>query len=46
MLATVDQHGDRLAAFGIEYALEILRTRQVPVDKKTPVDLITRETLK
>ena len=46
MLATVDQHGDRLAAFGIEYALEILRTKQVPGDKKTPVDLITRETLK
>lgn len=45
MLATVDQHGDQLAVFGIEYALEILRTKQVPGDKKTPVDLITRETL-
>jgi ribose transport system substrate-binding protein len=46
MLATVDQHGDQLAAFGIEVALEILKTRKVPEDKKTPVDLITRETLK
>ncbi len=46
MLATVDQHGDRLAVFGIEYALEIIRTKKVPEDKKTPVDLITRETLK
>jgi ribose transport system substrate-binding protein len=45
MLATVDQHGDQLAAFGIEYAIEILKTRKVPEDKKTPVDLITREAL-
>ncbi len=46
MLATVDQHGDQLAVFGIDYALEILKTKKVPEDKKTPVDLVTRETLK
>jgi len=46
MLATVDQHADQLAVFGIEYALEILRTKRLPEDKKTPVDLVTRETLK
>ena len=46
MLATVDQHGDQLAVFGIEYALEIMKTKKIPADRKTPVDLITRETLK
>ncbi len=46
VLCTVDQHGDKLAAYGIEYALEVLKTRQTPVDRETPVDLITAETLK
>jgi ribose transport system substrate-binding protein len=45
VLATADQHADRLAVFGIEYALEMLRTRAAPADRETPVDLITRETL-
>jgi ribose transport system substrate-binding protein len=44
--ATADQHGDRLAVFGIEYALEMLRTPGFrPLDRETPVDLVTRETL-
>ena len=46
ILCTVDQHGDKLALFGIEYALEMLKEKSVPVDKETPVDLITAETLK
>ena len=46
LLCTVDQHGDQLAAFGIEYALEILTNKSTPADKETPVDLITAETLK
>jgi len=41
MLATVDQHAGRLAVFGIEYALEMLREKITPADKETPVDLIT-----
>jgi len=41
LLATADQHGDQLAVFGIEYALQILDTGAVPADRKTPVDLIT-----
>ena len=41
LLATADQHGDQLAVFGIEYALQILNTGAVPADRKTPVDLIT-----
>jgi ribose transport system substrate-binding protein len=45
ILATADQHADQLAVFGIEYALEMLRTRAAPADRETPVDLITRETL-
>jgi len=45
VLATVDQHGDQLAVFGIEYALEINKGA-APADKQTPVDLVTAETLK
>jgi ribose transport system substrate-binding protein len=46
VLATVDQHGDQLAVFGIQYALEILRTKSAPADRETPVDLVTKDTLK
>jgi ribose transport system substrate-binding protein len=46
ILCTVDQHADKLALFGIEYALEMLKAKAVPADKETPVDLITAETLK
>lgn len=45
ILCTVDQHGDKLAVYGIEYALEMLGGG-TPADKETPVDLITAETLK
>jgi len=41
MLATADQYGDRIAVFGIEYALQLLATRAAPDDRETPVDLIT-----
>ncbi|WP_395095046.1 sugar ABC transporter substrate-binding protein [Armatimonas sp.] len=46
VLCTVDQHGDQLAAFGIDYALEMLAKKATPVDKETPVDLVTVETLR
>jgi ribose transport system substrate-binding protein len=45
MLATADQHGDQLAVYGIEYALEILKQRAQPADRETPVDLITAKSL-
>ena len=45
VLATVDQHGDQLAVYGIEYALDVLKNRASPADRETPVDLITAETL-
>jgi len=45
VLCTVDQHADKLALFGIEYALEMLQTKAQPADKETPVDLKTAETL-
>jgi len=45
ILATVEQHAGELAVFGIEYALEILRTGAAPADRETPVDLITAQTL-
>ncbi|WP_156507849.1 sugar ABC transporter substrate-binding protein [Halioglobus sp. HI00S01] len=42
MLATADQFGDQLAVFGIEYALQILGSGDIPEDRKTPIELITR----
>ena len=46
VLATADQHGDQLAVFGIEAALELLGTSQAVVeDRETPVDLVTADSL-
>ncbi|MCR9210167.1 MAG: sugar ABC transporter substrate-binding protein [bacterium] len=49
VLATADQHGDQLAVFGIEAALEQLGDSSDSAasieDVETPVDLITSETL-
>ncbi len=46
VLATADQHGDQLAVFGIEAALNLLASPEtVPEDVETPVDLITAESL-
>lgn len=45
VLCTIDQHGDRLAVYGIEYALEMLETGATPEDRGTSVDLVTAETL-
>jgi ribose transport system substrate-binding protein len=47
IVATADQHGDRLAVYGIEYALQMLRDRSArPADRETPVDLVTADTLR
>ncbi len=43
LLATVDQHADQLAVFGIEYALGMLADAEAPGDHETPVDLITAD---
>jgi ribose transport system substrate-binding protein len=44
VLATADQHGDQLAVYGIETALELLGNPDAtPADVETPVDLITAE---
>lgn len=46
VLATADQHGDQLAVYGIEYALERVRQPATPLaDRETPVGLVTAETL-
>jgi ribose transport system substrate-binding protein len=42
VVATADQHGDRLAVFGIEAALKILKGEAPPADQITAVDLITK----
>jgi len=43
VLATVDQHGDQLAVYGIDYALAVLKNKISPADRETKVDLITAE---
>jgi ribose transport system substrate-binding protein len=44
VLATADQHGDQLAVYGIETALDLLANPDAtPDDVETPVDLITAE---
>ena len=43
VVATVDQFGDQLAVFGIEYALEVLETGVIPADRETPLELVTAE---
>ena len=45
ILATIDQHADLLAVYGIEYALEALTSGLPLEDKKTPVDLVTRTSM-
>ena len=45
VIATVDQFGDQLAVFGIEYALEVLATGIVPEDRETSLELITVDSL-
>jgi ribose transport system substrate-binding protein len=47
MLATADQHGDQLAVYGIQYALESLAKKGTSLpDRETKVDLITKDDLK
>lgn len=46
VVCTVDQHGDKIAVRGIEYALELLKTGGAAEDRETAVDLITAETLR
>ena len=45
VLATIDQHADLLAVYGIEYALDALSSDLPLKDKTTPVDLITRTSI-
>jgi len=42
VVATADQHADRLATFGIEAALAIVSGGAAPVDQTTPVDVVRR----
>jgi ribose transport system substrate-binding protein len=42
VLATADQHADRLAVYGIEYALRMLDGEARPQGRETPVDLVMR----
>ncbi len=45
IVCTVQQYADKLAVFGIEYALQVLRDKTTPQDKETAVDLVTAETV-
>ena len=42
MVGTIEQHADKLAVFGIEYALDMLKSGIAPQDRETAVDLITK----
>lgn len=42
VVATADQHGDKLAVFGIEAALKILKGEAPPADQTTAVDIVTQ----
>lgn len=42
VLATADQHADKLAVFGIEAALRILNGEAAPENRTTTVDVITK----
>ena len=46
VLCTIDQHGDQIAVFGIQHALEILAKKAPASDKGTAVDLVTKANLK
>ncbi|MEZ6152846.1 MAG: sugar ABC transporter substrate-binding protein [Pirellulaceae bacterium] len=46
LLATVDQHADQLAVFGVETALKLIGDRNATVENvETPVDLVTVQSL-
>ena len=45
IIATVDQFGDQLAVFGIEYAIEVLESGAELKDRETLLELVTAETL-
>jgi ribose transport system substrate-binding protein len=42
VVATADQHGDRLAVSGIEAALGLLKGQAPPPDQSTAVDVVTK----
>ncbi|WP_165065478.1 sugar ABC transporter substrate-binding protein [Paludisphaera rhizosphaerae] len=43
ILATVDQHADQLAVFGLQFALDQVAKKETPADRTTPVDLVTKK---
>jgi ribose transport system substrate-binding protein len=43
ILATVDQHADQLAVFGLQCALDVLARKETPADRTTPVDLVVKK---
>lgn len=43
VIVTADQHADKVAAYGIEFVLEILAGRAAPADRETPIDIIKAE---
>jgi ribose transport system substrate-binding protein len=45
ILCTVDQHADKIAVYGIEYALEIKAKKSALADKESAVDLVTKDSL-
>ena len=46
MLATIDQHPEKMGAMGVQFAVDALRGETIPDDIPVPTDLVTAETLK
>ncbi len=42
VLATADQHGDKLAVYGIEAALKVIKGESAPADQQTPVNVVVK----
>ncbi|WP_165249876.1 sugar ABC transporter substrate-binding protein [Paludisphaera soli] len=43
ILATIDQHADQLAVFGLQCALDVIAKKETPADRTTPVDLVVKK---
>jgi len=43
VLATADQHSDKLAVFGVDKALALLKSADQPGDTRTPVDIVAKD---
>lgn len=46
LLATIEQHPDKMGALAVQYAVDAIQGREIPADIPVPTDLITIDDLK